>query len=286
MSTETNYDAIVIGAGPNGLIAASYLQKAGNKVLLCERRHETGGGLNTDEYFGFRLNLHAVYHLMAEKMPAFKDLELSDLGVRYLYPHVIAAFPFKDGSSLIFTRDPKETAESIAQFSQEDADAYLRMWEAFQPMLDDYLIPMTYELPKPALDQLTEFNETEVGEALHEISEMDFIELIDFYGFTHPRVRMALLSFPAMWGINLNDPLGFLYPIYLGRMMKAAFVKGGSHRLSSAIFRSFIGAGGEIVDANEVVKILMEEGEAVGVQLADGCQFHADAVTLTAEDYR
>jgi phytoene dehydrogenase-like protein len=281
MSSDTEYDAIVIGAGPNGLTSAAYLQQAGNRVLLCERRHETGGGLNTDEYYGFRLNLHAIYHLMAEKMPAWKDLNLADLGLRYLYPHVVAAWPFKDGTSLVFTRDVQETVDSIAQFSPDDAQAYLAMWQAFQPMLDDYLIPMTYELPMPALDQLTAFNETPVGEALHEISEMDMLELIDFYGFTHPRIRMALLSFPAMWGINLEDPLGFLFPLYLGRMMDAAFVKGGSHRLSSALFRSFVGAGGNVIDENEVTKIIMEEGAAVGVRLADGSEFRADAVIST-----
>ena len=71
MSTADTYDAIVIGGGPNGLLCAAYLAKAGNTVLLLERRHETGGGLNTDEYYGFRLNLHAIYHMMAEIMPAW-----------------------------------------------------------------------------------------------------------------------------------------------------------------------------------------------------------------------
>lgn len=281
MAIETNYDAIVIGGGPNGLTAAAYLQKAGSKVLLIERRHETGGGLNTDEYFGFRFNLHAIYHMMAEKMPAYKDLDLHSLGLRYLWPHVVAAFPFKDGSSMIFTRDYKETAESIAKFSQADADRYLHMWEEFQPMMDEYLIPMTYELPIPALDQLSEFGETETGEKLHQISEMSIMEVIDFYGFEDPRVRMALLSFPAIWGVHLDDPIGFLYPIYLTRMLDAAFVKGGSHRLSSALFRSFVSAGGTIVDENEASKILIEDGVAVGVRIADGREFRADAVVST-----
>lgn len=281
MNTDNKYDAIVIGAGPNGLLSAAYLAKAGHKVALFERRHETGGGLNTDEYYGFRFNLHAIYHLMAEKMPAWKDLDLASLGVRYIYPHVVAAFPFKDGSSLIFTRDPQETAESIAQFSKADAAAYLHMWEEFQPMLDDFLIPMTYELPKPALDQLSEFGETEVGAKLAEISEMSCLEVIDHYGFQHPRVRMALLSFPAIWGIHLADPLGFLYPLYLCRMMDAAFVKGGSHRLSSAIYRSFVRSGGQVIDENEVTKILTENNRVQGVQLQDGRKFFADAVIST-----
>ena len=110
MSTTGTYDAIVIGGGPNGLLCAAYLAKAGTKVLLLERRHETGGGLNTDEYYGFRFNLHAIYHMMAEVMPAHRDLDLANLGVRYLYPDIGAAFPFRDGRSLIFSRDPNETA--------------------------------------------------------------------------------------------------------------------------------------------------------------------------------
>ena len=75
VTTTRTYDAIVLGGGPNGLICASYLAKAGARVLLVERRHETGGGLNTDEYHGFRLNLHAIYHMMSDVMPAcFKAL--------------------------------------------------------------------------------------------------------------------------------------------------------------------------------------------------------------------
>ncbi|EQD31329.1 FAD dependent oxidoreductase, partial [mine drainage metagenome] len=79
----SSFDAIVIGGGPNGLMASSYLARAGAHVLLLERRIETGGGLNTDEYFGFRFNLHAIYHMMADVMPAFRDLDLWNFGLRY-----------------------------------------------------------------------------------------------------------------------------------------------------------------------------------------------------------
>ncbi len=281
MTVPTEYDAIVIGAGPNGLIAAAYLQKAGNKVLICERRHETGGGLNTDEYFGYRLNLHAIYHVMAEKMPAYEDLGLEDLSLRYIYPHVIAAFPFKDGSSLIFTRDPEETAQSIAQISASDADKFRAMWEEFQPMLDEWLIPMTYEMPMPAVDQMVDFQQNKSGENLAHISEMTFPELLDHYGFENERVRMALLSFAAMWGTHLDEPLGFLFPLYLCRMMDGALVKGGSHRLSSAIYRSLLRDGGRVIDEYAVTKILMEDDKAVGVRLEDGREFRAPAVIST-----
>ncbi|MBW2191974.1 MAG: NAD(P)/FAD-dependent oxidoreductase [Deltaproteobacteria bacterium] len=263
MTNRNAYDAIIIGAGPNGLLAGAYLAKAGHKVLLCERRHETGGGLNTEEYFGFRLNLHAIYHMMAEKMPAYRDLDLPAL------------------SSLIFTRDPEETAQSIALLSPADADAFRAMWEEFQPLLDDYLIPMTYELPNPALDQMVEFQETPVGTRLAEISELSMVEVIDEYGFEDTRVRLALLSFAAMWGIHLDEPLGFLYPLYLCRMMDGALVKGGSHRLSSAMYRSFLKTGGTVIDEYAVTQILTEDQQAVGVRLEDGREFRADAVIST-----
>jgi phytoene dehydrogenase-like protein len=280
MSTE-HYDAIVIGGGPNGLTCGAYLAKAGKRVLLIERRHETGGGLNTDEYHGWRLNLHAVYHMMSEVMPAWRDLGLADLGVRYLYPHVVAAFPFRDGSSLVFTRDLQENLASIAAISPDDADAFERMWNDFQPMLEQFLVPMTYELPMPALDQMVEFGETEVGQRLADISELTFIEMIDEYGFGDPRVRMALLAFPAMWGLHLDEPLGFLFPLYVGRMLEAALVKGGSHRLSSAIYRSFVSSGGRVLDSSEVTRIVMEGDRAVAVEVDDGRRFEADAIVST-----
>jgi phytoene dehydrogenase-like protein len=275
------YDAIVIGAGPNGLLCGAYLARAGHRVLLLERRHETGGGLNSDEYFGWRLNLHAVYHMMSDAMPALRDLDLPGLGVRYLYPPVAAAFPFRDGSSLIFTRELAATLRSLEAFDSGDAAAFQRMWSDFQPMLDEYLIPMTYERPEPALDQIVAFGETPVGARLAEISEWSFLELIDAYGFGDPRVRMALLSFPAMWGLPLDEPLGFLYPLYLCRMLAAGLVKGGSHRLSSAIYRSFLAHGGTVLDACEATRIAVEDGAAVAVETGDGRRVGARAVVST-----
>jgi phytoene dehydrogenase-like protein len=278
--TDT-YDAVVIGGGPNGLICAAYLAKAGAKVLLVERRHETGGGLNTDEYFGFRLNLHAIYHMMSDVMPAYRDLALPDFGLRYVYPHVACAFPFDDGKALLFTKDLDETVASIATVSEHDADCFRTMWNAFAPMLDQYIIPLTYRLPMPVVDQVVEIGQTEVGEELNEISDLSPIEVVDHYGFTDPRVRMALQSFSAMWGFHLEDPLGYLYPVYLCRMVGAALVKGGSHRMSSALYRAFVSNGGEILDTSEVVAIHPDGDGGAAVEVADGHVFSARAVAST-----
>ncbi len=283
MNACERYDAIVLGAGPNGLLCAAYLARAGHRVALLERRHETGGGLNTEEYFGFRFNLHAVYHMMGERMPAHAELGLAALGVRYLYPPVVAAFVLRDGRSLVFTRDPRETARSIEALSAADAPRYLAMWDGFQPMLEDFLVPMTYELPKPGLDQMVALAQSPVGRALAELSELTFLQVIDHFGFTDPRVRMALLAFPAMWGLALDEPLGFLFPLYLCRMLAAGLVKGGSHRLSSAIYRAFVNAGGTVLDACEATRIVVEDGRVVAVESADGRRLAASTVVSTLD---
>jgi len=279
--TMTAADAIVLGGGPNGLICAAYLARSGHRVILLERRHETGGGLATDEYFGFRFNVHAVYHLMNERMPAHRELALADFGVRYLSPRVVAAFPFRTGGALVFTRDLQETARSIESYSSADAAAFVRMWADFQPLLEGYLIPMTYELPAPPVDQMVALEQTPLGRQLASLSERSIVEVIDAYGFTDPRVRLALLSFAAMWGLDLHEPLGYLYPLYLCRMMAAGLVKGGSHRLSSALYRCFLRHGGTVVDECEATRILIEDGAVAGVEAGGGRQFAARAVVST-----
>ncbi len=277
----SEFDAIVVGGGPNGLLAASYLARAGARVVLFERRIETGGGLNTDEYFGFRFNLHAVYQMMADVMPALGDLELEAFGLRYVRPPLGAAFLLPDGSSMLFGDDPVATAGEISKFSPGDAARYRAMWDDFQPMLDRYLIPWTYELPMPPLEQLEVMEQDDVGRSLARISELSFVDVLDDYGFEDPTVRMALLSFPAMWGLDLYEPLGFLFPLYLCRMLRASLVKGGSHRLSSAIYRSFVKAGGVVRDACPVTGIIIEDGAATGVRTAAGETVRAPLVIST-----
>ncbi|TDA64097.1 MAG: NAD(P)/FAD-dependent oxidoreductase, partial [Clostridia bacterium] len=68
------YDLIVLGAGPNGLIVGAYFAKAGLKVLLLERRYESGGGLATEEVTipGYYHNTHSIYHMMVDYAPVYR----------------------------------------------------------------------------------------------------------------------------------------------------------------------------------------------------------------------
>ena len=109
---ESEWDVVVIGAGPNGLITAAYLAKAGLKVCLVERRYEIGGGLATEEvlYPGFYSNIHACYHMMVDYMPVLRDFDLRvfDDGekVRILVDHMTRVEVV--GSSILFEQGDDE----------------------------------------------------------------------------------------------------------------------------------------------------------------------------------
>ena len=87
---EVKCDVVIIGGGPNGLTAGAYLAKAGQKVIIVDRRNELGGGFATEEatiQAGFRHNVHAVYFMMADYAPVYKDLELeTKYEVRHVFP--------------------------------------------------------------------------------------------------------------------------------------------------------------------------------------------------------
>src|SRR3990172_3897008 len=98
MSKE-EYDAIILGGGPNGLLTASYLIKAGAKVLVIEKRRELGGGAASDNNGGFVYQPHATYMVMGDLMPAYNDFDMASAGTRFLFPEVQAALLLKDGNA-------------------------------------------------------------------------------------------------------------------------------------------------------------------------------------------
>jgi phytoene dehydrogenase-like protein len=279
MKTEKSYRVVIIGGGPNGLTCGAYLAKAGVPVLIVERRHETGGGLLTEDFCGARFNLHATYHLLADRMPPHVDFSLEEHGVRYIVPEVQMAFVTPTGESIVFYRDVERTARELDIISPADANAYREMMADFGEMCDKALIPATYAPPAPPLEYLVMLNQTKLGRQLVEISEKAPTEILDAYRFSHPQIRAALLYLSILWGIHPDETgLGYMVPLYVHRMLNAALLKGGSHRLSSALARIFCRFGGDIIDGKEVVGIQVADGKVQGVRLDDGTVIGADIV--------
>src|SRR3954464_565496 len=120
---QGRYDAIIIGAGHNGLVAACYLAKAGKKVLVLERRHVVGGACVTEEVFpGFKVST-AAYVNSLFRGEIIKDLKLHDHGFALLERTPSSFSPFLDGRYLMMGADKDLTHREISKFSTKDAAA-------------------------------------------------------------------------------------------------------------------------------------------------------------------
>lgn len=130
-------DAIVVGAGPNGLTAAVTLAQAGVDVVVYEAADRLGGGARTDELTlpGFRHDTCSAVHPLGVGSPAFRALPLEHYGLEWLHPEFPMAHPFPDGSAAVLARSPAETAASLGP----DARAYLQLVEPFVGRWDDLL---------------------------------------------------------------------------------------------------------------------------------------------------
>jgi phytoene dehydrogenase-like protein len=277
---ETTFDVVVVGGGPNGLIAGAYLSKAGLKTLVVEKRHEIGGGLATEEtlFPGFYTNPHAIYHLMVDYIPVLKDFDLSTHGVTFIKPNIQTAQVFSDGSSLVFCQQIEDTKDSMAKFSPKDARNFGQLMRKWHKMVDGILAPGTYLPPLSPIDMIEALGRTEFGTEALRLTEMSPIEIID-ENFTNDKIKTLMLYMSCMWGLNPNDSgLGFLVPLLIDRGLNKAQCYGGSHKLAGALSREIHKAGGLILDNSEVTNILIEDGHVAGVVCADDRVIKATAV--------
>src|SRR5262245_14509850 len=117
MEIMSDFDAIVVGSGPNGLSAAITMQQAGLKVLLLEGKDTIGGGLRSTELTlpGFVHDVCSAVHPMAAASPFFNSLPLKQHGLEFIYPSVAAAHPFDDGTAGILLPSISKTAELLGK---------------------------------------------------------------------------------------------------------------------------------------------------------------------------
>lgn len=127
------YDAIVIGAGHNGLTCACYLARAGLNVLVLEQYHIVGGMTVTEEITlpGFRSDLHAYGYQFGNLSPAPAELGLSRFGFELLYPDPNFSHAFPDGRLVSMYRDPEKTIKSLNQYSKKDGETWRKIFHDY-----------------------------------------------------------------------------------------------------------------------------------------------------------
>ncbi len=281
-----HYDVIIIGSGPNGLTAGAYLSKAGQKVLLLEKRFEAGGGLCTEQVTlpEFYHNTHAVYMMMLDYAPVYGDFQFEQRGVKHIFPDLQVAMPLADGRALCIYRDVERSCASIARFSRKDADSYREMQRHFDALMKNILGPQTYVPMEAAPIMAAKAELTELGRALSEYTEKTPEEIVCEY-FENEHVRTLMLYMACHWGLDYSQSgVSYMVPIYLNRMANLRLTAGGSHRVSNVLLKSIFEHGGQIRTSVRIKRILVENGAAKGVELEDGTQFHADKAVISTID--
>ena len=282
---ETNWDVVVIGGGPNGLMTAAYLAKAGAKVVVVERRYEVGGGLATEEVLfpGYYSNIHAIYHMMVDYMPAMKDFNLDRHALTWVKPNQQMAMVYSDGTSLALTKMAEDTVDSIHKFSHKDAVAFGKHIRTWRRMMDEIVGPATYLPAKPSLDLIVTMQKTEIGRELLELNEMSPLAVMKEH-FENDKLRALLLYATCMWGLDPNETgVGLFVPLLLTRAMDKSYLVGGSHKLAGAFSREIHANGGIIVEAAEASRIVVQNGNVTGIELREGRKLNAKVVVSSLD---
>ena len=295
--TSRTYDAVVIGAGHNGLCLAAYLQRAGLSTAIIERRHEEGGGVNTEEpvLSGYRHNMHAQFMEFFDVMPMIQDFGLEDLGLRTVMPEAQAGIAFADGRPPVILHRPDlldRTHASIARYSRSDADTFVELKQR-AARFEELLAVGLYNPPgstaavgmgtlegRAAILEGTFGDLGVTGHFALKTPKMVIDEM-----FETPELRALMYRVSVEWGLPIDtavtgtDFLTFL----MWTTANWKLVMGGTHGLAKAMTQACYREGVDLIENAHVDRILVQDGRAVGV-VARGVEYRAEKLVASNAD--
>jgi phytoene dehydrogenase-like protein len=234
---KRDYDAVVVGSGPNGLAAAILLQQNGLSVLVLEGKETIGGGLRSAELTlpGYIHDICSAIHPLAVASPFFKELPLSDHGLEFIFPEIAAAHPFDNGSAAIIKKSVQETARLLGADEQAYMDLMQPLVRDWSSIIPDILGPLHY--PKHPF-AFTRFGLEAITSAMHLTKR-----------FKTPEAK-GLIAGMAAHSIqpltNIATSATALVLMTLAHSDGWPIPKGGSNQIANALASYFISIGGKI----------------------------------------
>ncbi|HYM10777.1 MAG TPA: NAD(P)/FAD-dependent oxidoreductase [Bryobacterales bacterium] len=294
------YDAVIIGAGHNGLVTAAYLARAGRRVLALENRELVGGACVTEELWPFFRVSTAAYLCSLLQRRVVEELELERFG--YLVDPKDPAFfsPFPDGRFLFMWQERAKTLEEIAKFSPRDAErypAYEEHLERLARFLEPMLLTAPPNVPPRSATDFVEF--ARLAGRLRGLGRRDIAALVKIFTqsvaefldeWFESDVLKVTLATDGVIGANGGPRSPGTAYVLLHHCMGGVggvrglwgFVRGGMGAISEALAASARSRGAEIRCSSKVVRIVVRGGIATGVVLAGGEEISARVVVSGA----
>ncbi|MET0448636.1 MAG: NAD(P)/FAD-dependent oxidoreductase [Aeromicrobium sp.] len=274
------HDAIVIGAGPNGLVAANHLADAGWSVLVLEAQDEVGGAVKSDRdvHPDFVHDTFSAFYPLAEASPTIKSFGLENHGLTWRHAPAVLGHPTPDGEWAMLHRDREVTAGLFDAAHPGDGAAWLGLCEQWDRIGDQMVKALLSPFPPVR-------NGIGALARLRSVGGLDFVKTmltpaaevgLSLFGGTGPGIIIAGNAGHA--DIPLNAPgsglMGILMSM-LGQTVGFPLPEGGAGALAHSLRRRFESLGGEVRLSAEVTRIEVEGRRATGVVTADGERFGA-----------
>ncbi|HEY5820325.1 MAG TPA: NAD(P)/FAD-dependent oxidoreductase [Propionibacteriaceae bacterium] len=276
-------DAIVVGAGPNGLVTANLLADAGWDVLLLEAQPEVGGAVKSarDVADGFVHDTFSSFYPMAAVSPAIRSLRLEEQGLRWRHAPAVLGHPRPDGGWAMLHREVEQTAVGLDTAHPGDGDAWRALsseWEQVGPaVLQALLTPFP-----PVRGGLRVLGTLpSVGGLQYVRTLLEPVLSLGAHRFGGEDPTLLLAGNAMHSDIPLSAPGSGVLALILtmvGQQQGFPVPEGGAGQLAAALARRFLSRGGEIRCGVRVDEVLVENRRALGVRTAHGERLMARGV--------
>lgn len=278
-------DAVVIGAGPNGLVAANALADAGWDVLVLEAQDSIGGAVRSAEVVapGYVTDLFSAFYPLAAASPVIRDLHLEEHGLVWRHAPSVVGHAFPDGGAAVLHRTVEETADGLEQEHTGDGDAWVelhRQWvDVRGPLLDALFTPF------PPVRAMLSVLRTQRAAGLLDLTRLGLTPVRrlgteNFGGVGGP----ALLAGNAMHSDLPPDGAGSGFfgwlLCMLGQDVGFPVPEGGAGALADSLRRRAESRGAQFRTSSPVTSVTVRGGRAVGVEIADGGSVRARRAVL------